>query len=262
MKEVYYKRVFFRMNGFSHILDKQLALRIAFELEDRSIEGKNFNSNVKHLVKAVAKSNYSSSKSLKEKEKVNDLVKDFKACYFSCERPDIFSHKLMKKVIKHRPVDELYISDTTIVAESIANRFECISLIDRSDKWLTHFFISLIGPAQFDEQREIGKKLPKEKMEALLSHQQALLDDLIKTDAADFHDKTLVMQLIRAIEDLNLNAPSFLEAPKEKTFNYLLYRFESFILQFIEFKEEARKVLISTLNIFYETADLYHSEEV
>lgn len=239
------------MNGLPPYEYYHSCLKTAFELANRSLDAEGFNYHVRMLVETVARGEESTSKSLKNEEKVNNLIRDFKEFYFSQEQGDIFSHKLMQRVIKHEPVNGKTFQETKKAAEKLALQFKNVdSLIARPDNWLTHFFITLIGKAEFDREKELCKSMPEETMNDFLDHFLELISEVSVTHLQDFLSQTSLSRLIHDLREHSLEKPSFLEA--SDSVDYLRYRFEGLIFDYQEYKNEVLDLLVTKLNAFRE----------
>lgn len=227
-------------------------LETVIDLANRSIDEKCFSSTLKRFITLVSTGNFSSSKSLKDSEKVNQLIEEFKSVYFNLEKPDIFSHKLMQKIIKHPEIDEDLLDCMKIVTAGIFCTFEdCALPLQRPDNWLTHFTSTFFGVKQTDNERKLLKNMPKEMLIYFFEKKCQLIKELAWVSAGDLYSSKFIANLKDTLKSLDLQSHSFKEPPHyTNTFPYFVYKCERFISEFQDHEENVREALIAALDDF------------
>lgn len=241
------------MNGLpSQIMETDFfVLKTVRELANRTMDEGCFSSTLERFVTLISEGN-SSSKSLKEVDKVGSLIEDFKSFYFNQEKPDIFSHKLMKKVIKHPPIEESLFECMKIVTSGIFGTFEdCTLLLERPDNWLTHFTSTFFGTDQTDNDRKRLKEMPKEMLGSFLDKKCQLIKELATINPEALYNTKFMGNLLATLKSLNWKSPSFNKPPNSSNiFLYFFYKCERLIFEFPDHKENVRESLIATLSDF------------
>ncbi|CDR33495.1 hypothetical protein [Criblamydia sequanensis] len=228
-------------------------LQTVVDLANRSIDEKCFSSTLKRFITLVSTSNFSSSKSLKDSEKVNQLIEEFKSTYFNLEKPDIFSHKLMQKIIKHPKIDEDLLDCMKIMTSGIFRTFEdCNALtLQRPDNWLTHFTSTFFGVHQTDKERKLLKNMPKEMLFYFFEKKCELIKELAGVSAGDLYSSKFIANLNDTLKSLDLQSScsSFKEPPHYTNhFLYFVYKCERFISEFTDHEENVREALMAALD--------------
>lgn len=220
-------------------------------LANRTLDEKCFCSVLKRFVTLISEGN-SISNSLKNNEKVKLLIEDFKSLYFNPDKPDVFSHKLMQKIIKHPKVDEDLLDCMKIVTSAIFRTFEdCTSLIERPDNWLTHFTSTFLGTKQVDNDRNILKEMSKETLSSFFNKKCQLIKELGWIDSGALYGAKFTENLKDTLKSLDLKSPSFKEPPPyTDSFLYFFYKFEALVFEFPDHKEKVREALIAALDDF------------
>lgn len=227
------------------------AIQTAIDLETRSIKETDFQSRLKGFVVVVLSRSRSLSNSLKDLNKVKALIADFQIHYFSEEKPDIFSHRLMKKVTKHPPVENGFFTYAKIVTRQIIKpKGTETKLFDREDDWATHFVLAILDSNKLAHQMNFCAELPEEERFLFLLKKCDLAKELAELHGRKLFTRATAEELIDLLNSLRLESPYFSEKPvleDSNPINYLLYRYETFIFEFPGYKEKIREALIWNL---------------
>lgn len=227
------------------------AIHTAIDLESRSINENDFQSRVKGFIVIVLSRSRSLSKSLKDLNKVKALIADFQIHYFSEEKPDVFSHKLMRKVTRHETVEDCFFTYAKIVTlQMIKPHGSETKLFEREDDWVTHFVLALLDSTKLRHQMDFCADLPEEERFLFLFKKCDLAKELAELNRRKIFTKTVAEELIDLLNSLSLEFSYFSVKPplnEDNPLNYLLYRYETFIFDFPEYKEKIREALIWNL---------------
>lgn len=227
------------------------AIQIAIDLSDRVVQEVEFEGRLNGFMVIVLKRSRSPSKSLRNLSKVKALIADFKDHYFSEGRPDIFSHRLMKKVAKHAPVEDSFFTYAKIVTQQIIKpQGSKTQLFKREDDWPTHFVLALLDSTKLLHQMKFCEALPEEERFLFLLKKCDLAKVLAELNRRKLFTKSHAEELIDLLKSLSLESRYFLEKPffdESNPLNYLLYRYETIIFDFPDYKEKIREALIWSL---------------
>lgn len=165
------------MNKISNPFALELsAIQAACDLFNRSLDENSFEFKLSLFVDTVSLSGRSISKSLNDREKVKALISDFKAYYFDKEQ-DLFSHRLMKKVIKHPKVEEQTFQDIKKFTKLLLESFKSGCTLYREEgDWSTHLVLTLFDPSKFFIPR--CPRMPEEVRQPFLNKKLALVKEL------------------------------------------------------------------------------------
>lgn len=229
---------------------REEALQIAINLASRAILKEELKESLGRFVAIVSKEERSSSKNLKNSEKVSTMIEDFASVYFETESTDLFSHKLMRKVSKHPEVSEC----TFIEAKNVAHAlFKCREDGDKlistepALNWTSHFLLTLFDPKNIDIHKEFLKGMSEEERQESFKKRAIIGRDLGEGRKQGFITKELISSLIESIKGWDMEAVSFNEAPpfeKEYALDYFVNSYQSLILSFPENKEGMKKSVV------------------
>lgn len=120
-----------------------LVFQTALDLADRSLDREGFEEHISEFIKVVSINGGFVSEDLKDLEKVNFLIEDFKKHYLNKEK-DPLSHKLMRSLIQHPPVSEKTFKKIENLSHEIFSQFPGgANFLKRSDSFAAHLFLTL-----------------------------------------------------------------------------------------------------------------------
>lgn len=229
---------------------REEALQIAINLASRAIPKEELKENLGRFVAIVSKEERSSSKSLKNSEKVSSMIADLVNVYFEIEPSDLFSQKLMRKVSKHPEVVECTFKETRNVAQAL---FKCREDGDKlistepALNWTSHFLLTLFDPKNIDIHKEFLKDMSEEERHDSFKKRGVIGRDLGEGRKQGFITKELILSLIESIKGWDMEAASFKETPpfeKEYALEYFVYGYQSLILSFPKHKDGMKKSVV------------------
>lgn len=139
----------------SPLYNEFLIFQTAVDLANRSLECKGFEEHIREFIKVVTLNGGCASLDLKDLEKVNLLIEDFKKHYFNKEQ-DPLSHTLMKSLIQHHQANEKIFLKIQNLSQEIFSQFpKGASLQERPDNWSTHLLLTLYSSSITIEVNEM-----------------------------------------------------------------------------------------------------------
>lgn len=125
-----------------------LVFQTVLDLADRSLDSsRGFEEHISEFIKVVSFNGGCVTEDLKDLEKVNFLIEDFKKHYLNKEK-DPLSHKLMRSLIQHPPVNEKTFKKIENLSQEIFLVFPAgHNFLKRSDSFAAHLFLTLFNPS-------------------------------------------------------------------------------------------------------------------